>query len=249
MASKGRKILKTKSSIVLCTERYSCNQNQAEAVIICEDCGSQSKQCSFCDQAIHGKPNNRYHERRDISPVDKSSLCQSNCKRKNFADVVCIDCDGLALCHDCFEEKHPFGSKKHCHKKDTFQKFTRNKLDIIERKLKCQGPSIDLKLDSLEINSGTQSVKYPSDDFQTCNFQVDSPLQFRTVELSLNEDNQIPDTTMKDTNSNSSLPDIAMNAINASGDLNADGAFEDLYNCKGFLLLDQDETLQVTFVS
>lgn len=95
---------KARSSIVLCSEKYSCVADRAEAAYECDHC--RSFQCAACEGRLHEIARHSFHERRKLVRPPPDKLCQQpSCDERNFADVKCESC-GLRLCFDCDRKTH-----------------------------------------------------------------------------------------------------------------------------------------------
>lgn len=95
---------KARSSIVFCSEKYSCVADRAEAEYECDHC--RSFQCSACEGRLHEIARHSFHERKRLVRPPPDKLCQQpSCDERNFADVKCESC-GLRLCFDCDRKTH-----------------------------------------------------------------------------------------------------------------------------------------------
>jgi hypothetical protein len=104
----ARTARKVRSSVVYCNEKYACAKDRAEAVFVCEQC--RTNQCENCEQQLHNLSKYAYHDRIRIPVVNPDRLCgqpESNgCNPRNYADVVCEDCDWRRFCFNCETKVH-----------------------------------------------------------------------------------------------------------------------------------------------
>ena len=109
---RSKRLPRTRSSKIVCQEKFACPSVGTEAVYFCEDC--QTNQCETCEKKLHGtKETYRFHERTLIRRVSPEKLCQNSCKERNFADVHCVNCN-CSYCNECFGKHHQIGTlRKH----------------------------------------------------------------------------------------------------------------------------------------
>ena len=123
MSGRISKNRRTKSSKIICEERYCCDGENEEALFECEEC--HTKQCQSCEAKLHEIPKYEAHDRKRIQPAPAEKLCQLSCKDKNFADVRCTNCE-LNFCHDCFDKMHAHGRRKN-HEKTSVNSPSKSK--------------------------------------------------------------------------------------------------------------------------
>lgn len=101
---------KVRCSVTLCNEEYACAVGrEAEASFTCEQC--RTNQCTECERRLHELSRYADHNRHPLVPPDPNALCNSPssicCRPRNFADLVCDDCDNQGrFCFDCDARYH-----------------------------------------------------------------------------------------------------------------------------------------------
>lgn len=234
MAAVSKRKYRTRSSKRRCQEKFCCLVEGAAADYHCRQC--KTDQCSDCETSLHkSKLEFSFHDRQCIEPPPYEELCQIasllnnlDCEDRNFADLHCDICE-RNFCFQCFDSYHSKESRK-THRKLTFKEF----------KLRQKAPSFDtikpLSPISLDDNSLT-FVSFPQNLDTTCS--TESTMSFNSCH-SDHSQNSIPDII-------SSEPKGDMFAL--TRELEESQIDERYLDCESFLLVDEQESLQVNKMS
>ncbi|KAL4238677.1 Zinc finger FYVE domain-containing protein 1 [Mactra antiquata] len=223
MAAAHKRKYRTKSSKKYCQEKFCCLTDKAIAEFTCIQC--KTDQCSSCESALHkSKLEFSFHDRTKIECQPFEELCQIasllndlDCPDVNFADLRCEICE-RNFCLQCFDIYHKKESRK-THRKITFKEYKHRQ----ESAIKLLSPLLT-DSDSLPFASCVQTTE-----------SFDSMLSFN----SLNSDNSV-----------SSTPDLLpteprSDLISLSRELEDCQIDERFQDCTSFLLVNEQETLQV----
>lgn len=231
MAAAGKRRYRTRSSKRYCQEKFCCLTEGAIAEYHCNQC--KTDQCQDCDLSLHkSKLEFGFHDRQQIEPPPYEELCQiasllSNldCEDRNFADLRCENCD-RNFCLQCFDNYHNSKDSRKTHRKITFKEYKHRQQSAVLEPIKPLSPL------SLEDNSLTY-ISCP---------QVTESTDSMTSYNSIHSDHS--QTSIPDLISSDSKTDM----ISLTRDLEESQIDERYLDCESFLLVDEQEMLQVTCV-
>jgi len=107
-ASHNRSAHRARPATVLCSEKYACSTENAEAVFRCDECATN--QCHSCEHQLHQLARYQYHDRQKLPEPLPDQLCEqaaiAKCFPKNFADVICVECGHRRYCINCDAAVH-----------------------------------------------------------------------------------------------------------------------------------------------
>lgn len=233
MASVSKRKYKTRSSKRHCQEKFCCLKEGAIADFHCRQC--KTDQCPSCEISLHkSKLEFSFHDRQPIEPPPYEELCQIasllnnlDCEDRNFADLHCDVCE-RNFCFQCFDTYHSRESRKG-HRKITVKEFKQRQLVPEQDTIKPLSPV------SQDDNSLT-FISFPQTLDTTCSSE--SMLSFNSCH-SDHSQTSIPDII-------SSEPKSDMHAL--SRELEMSQIDERYQDCESFLLVDEQESLQVPFL-
>lgn len=226
MAAAQKRKYRTKSSKKYCEEKFCCLTEKAVAEFSCIQC--KTNQCPSCESALHkSKLEFSFHDISRIENPPFEELCQIasllndlDCDDLNFADLRCENCD-RNFCLRCFDIYHKKESRK-THRKISFKEFKHRQQAAVNT-LSPVGDN-----ESLTFISCPQIIE-SSDSMTSFNsFHSDSSLT-STPDLLVSE----PRTDM-------------ISITKELEDCQIDERFQD---CASFLLVDEQEILQVIIVT
>ncbi len=242
MATHARGGFKVISSIKFCEEKFSCSGDHVEAEFECEEC--KSSQCSACETKLHELAKFVFHDRKRLQPVSANRLCQLSCENRNFANVKCESC-ALNYCYLCFEKMHSSGKRK-LHKKVHLTEALLQSQQM--RTSKSSSFTSDDYFDATKPDSPTSSPEEGSLAYLSMN--QDIPGSFFPAELETKMSSikiGLPDVAPELTSlSEHSSKHEDVDDITSGSSKSMD---DEIYtNCKSFLLIDQQENIQVGFL-
>ncbi|WAR19886.1 ZFYV1-like protein [Mya arenaria] len=229
MASAHRRKYRTRSSKKYCDEKFCCLTEGAFAVFVCSQC--KTNQCENCDSSLHkSKLEFSFHDRQQIELPPYEELCQIasllnnlDCEDRNFADLHCDNCE-RNFCFQCFDIYHKDSRKTH--RKYTFKEFKHRQSESTPEAIKPISP-LEADDDSLT--------------FLSC------PQVSESFESMMSYNSFHSDT------SQTSIPDILPESAQTNSDMFAltraleESQIDDRYlDCESFLLVDEQECLQLT---
>ena len=234
MTSIQKRRYRTRSSKRLCQEKFCCLTEGASAEFYCVDC--KTDQCSSCVSSIHkSKLDFNFHERKYIEPPPYEELCQIasllqpnlDCTDRNFADLRCEICE-RNFCFQCFDIYHLKDGKKG-HRKLSFKEYKQRQLIAAAAAGHSLKPVLPLSVedDSLTYVSFPQSQSTESSD---------SMQSFNSIQDSGHSQTSIPDIILSEPKSD------MLSLTRALEECQVDNRYT---NCKSFLLVDEQENLQV----
>ncbi|KAH3850854.1 zinc finger FYVE domain-containing protein 1-like [Dreissena polymorpha] len=231
MATLNKRKYRTRSSKKHCEEKFCCLTEGAVAFYFCIQC--KTNQCQNCESEIHkSKLKFDFHDRQSIDSPPYEDLCQIasllnnlECEDSNFADLHCDNCE-RNFCRYCFDVYHNKDSRK-THRKYSVKEYRQRQAEAAAIKacsLKPLSPVSQFD-DSLTFLSCPQI----SDSLE------DSGMMYNSVHSDISQ-NSIPDLL---TDSNKQDMHSLTKALEES---QIDEQYAD---CDSFLLVDEQETLQV----
>lgn len=242
MAMRVKGGFKVISSIKFCEEKFSCTGDQVEAEFECEEC--KSLQCSACETKLHELAKFVFHDRKRLQPVSANKLCQLSCDNRNFANVKCESC-ALNYCHRCFEKMHSSGKRKLHKKIQLTDALLQNQQLETSR---CSSLTSDDYFDATKPESPTSSPEDGSLAFVSMNQDIPAELETKMSSIKIS----LPDIASE--LSSLSEPSSKHGSINGTpcqyqADITSGSSKsmdDEIYtNCKSFLLIDQQENIQV----
>ena len=228
MTTAYKRRFRTRTARRFCQEKFCCPTEKAVAEFYCVEC--KSDQCQSCEANIHkSKAQFSFHERKPIEPPPYEDLCQIaslltnlDCVDGNFSDVRCEDCE-RCFCLQCFELFHSKENRRN-HKKISVKEYKQRQLTAFQ--------------DSVQPHNSITS----EDSLNFVSFQP-------TPESS---DSMMSYSSFHSDNSQNSIPDLCIPA--EKNDLSSltkeleESFIDDRFaDCASFLLVDEQENLQVCF--
>jgi hypothetical protein len=229
------KLNKCRSTVFKCASKYSENCVEDKAIYYCNEC--KVNQCESCERELHAElENDNGHNRQKLQPIKNDLLCQRNCKTRNFADVYCYDCQ-LKFCYKCYDDHHKYLTKKHQNtafpiQQQQQQQFKTQQQDEVPKKAsKLQQKQHILLNDAKEddeyfsLNANSENTEYKNKKphllSQKSMEQIDLNDSENVENLNINLGNYIDD------------------------DLNSESLLSCVDSYKSFLLIDENEKIQV----
>ena len=260
MSSRSKRGIKVRSSKKFCEEKFSCHGERVEAEYECEEC--KSLQCLDCETKLHELAKFVFHDRKRLQPAPSYQLCQLSCEDRNYSDVRCENC-ALNYCKQCFERMHSSGKRK-----------AHTKIQLTEALLKAQVNNSAAALSDQSIQSSGEFFDALKKPLSPVGSNGDDSLAY--VSMPQDDGSSIaiiPETsTIKEQSSSimsehsdrsrTSLPDVApeLDKLDLSDKIQTTPTKEkstsnktsdiddEIYkDCRSFLLVDQQENIQVTF--
>ena len=228
MATPSKRKYRTRTSKKYCEEKFCCLTEGATAYYYCKDC--KTNQCVDCEPAIHkSKAEFDFHERCQLEPPPYEELCQiasllSNldCEDRNFADLHCDNCD-RNFCLQCFDTYHKEGKKTH--RKYTFKEY----------KHRQTSSNLHAVLPISPVSQNDDSLTFVSCPQVSESFE--SMMSYNSFHSDTSQ-TSIPDIVQDSAPSNMDM----LSLTNALAESQIDERYSD---CDSFLLVDEQESLQV----
>ncbi|XP_045162040.1 zinc finger FYVE domain-containing protein 1-like [Mercenaria mercenaria] len=227
MAAVNKRRYRTRSSKRYCQEKFCCLTEGAIADYHCSQC--KTDQCQSCNSSLHkSKLEFGFHDIKHIEPPPYEELCQIasllnnlDCEDRNFADLRCENCD-RNFCFQCFDTYHSKESRK-THRKTTFKEYKHRQQAAVLDTIKPLSP-LSLEDDSLTFISCPQVSE-----------STDSMTSYTSIH-SDHSQTSIPDLISSDPKSE---------MLSLTRELEECQIDERYMDCESFLLVDEQETLQV----
>ena len=239
MAAVNKRRYRTRSSKRYCQEKFCCLTEGAIAVYFCIQC--KTDQCENCKSSLHkSKLEFGFHDIKPIEPPPYEDLCQIasllnnlDCEDRNFADLRCENCD-RNFCFQCFDTHHSKDSRR-THRKTTFKEYKHRQQTAVLDALKPSSQAeSSLEYDSLNFISCPPVVEISSSDSMTSYTSIHSD----------HSQTSIPDIISSDPNLSS---EQKLDMFSVSRELEECQIDERYMECESFLLVDEQETLQVIY--